>query len=135
MTGVPDISPASESASDLPERQYLLASLLFCVAVLSQDVTAAPIEDDDERRAVVVELHEHLAATAERPIERTASRWIGEAEAIAADLVEAPSDPALIRERVGHIASLLAEVEDTEDEAADEHVEAATRLADRLRGE
>lgn len=91
-----------------------------------------PIEDDDERRAVVVELHDHLAATAERPIERTASRWIGEAEAIAADLVDAPNDPALVRDRVGHIASLLAEVEDTEDEIAADHVAAAVRLADRL---
>jgi len=109
--------------------------LLFRVAVLSQDVPTAPIEDDDERRAVVVELHEHLQATAERPIERTASRWIGEAEAIAADLVDAPNDPELIRDRVGHIASLLAEVEDTEDEVADEHVAAAARLADRLNGE
>lgn len=91
-----------------------------------------PIEDDDEHRAAVVELHDHLAATAERPIERTASRWIGEAEAIAADLVDAPNDPALVRDRVGHIESLLAEVEDTEDEVAAEHVAAAARLADRL---
>ena len=95
-------------------------------------MTTGPIEDAEERRAVVVDLHDHLAATAERPIERTASRWIGEAEAIAADLVDAPSDPALIRDRVGHIASLLAEVEDTEDEIAAEHVAAAARLADRL---
>lgn len=94
-------------------------------------MTTDPIEDD-ERRAAVVELHDHLAATAERPIERTASRWIGEAEAIAADLVDAPNDPALVRERAGHIASLLAEVENIEDEVAAEHVAAAARLADRL---
>ena len=94
-------------------------------------MTTDPIEDD-ERRAAVVELHDHLAATAERPIERTASRWIGEAEAIAADLVDAPNDPALVRERAGHIASLLAEAENIEDEVAAEHVAAAARLADRL---
>lgn len=95
-------------------------------------MTTTPIDGDDERRAAVVELHDHLAATAERPIERTANRWIGEAEAIAADLIEAPNDPALVRKRAAHIGSLLSEVEATEDPVADEHVEAAAGLADRL---
>jgi len=31
-------------------------------------------------------LHDHLAATAERPVETDASRWLGEAEAVAADV-------------------------------------------------
>ncbi|MEF8830173.1 MAG: hypothetical protein V5A23_01385 [Halobacteriales archaeon] len=98
-------------------------------------MTTAPIEDDDERRAAVVELHEHLEATAERPIERTANRWIGEAEAIAADLLDAPNDSALVRKRAAHVASLLSEVETTEDPTADDHVAAAARLAERLRRE
>ncbi len=96
---------------------------------------APPIEDPEERRAAVVELHEHLAATAERPVERTASRWLGEAEAIAADLVDAPEDPKLHRERGEKIASLLAEVEGTDDPVANEHVAAAKQLANRLQAE
>jgi hypothetical protein len=35
----------------------------------------------------VRQLRDHLAATRERPIEREASRWIGEADAITDDLV------------------------------------------------
>jgi hypothetical protein len=93
----------------------------------------SPIEDDDERRATVIDLHEHLAATAELPIDRTANRWIGEAEAVAADLVAAPNDPELVDKRATHIAALLDEVEDTDDPAANEHVAAAARLADQLR--
>ncbi|WP_259519587.1 hypothetical protein [Halanaeroarchaeum sp. HSR-CO] len=92
------------------------------------------IEDEDERRPAVIDLHDHLAATAELPIERAASRWIGEAEAIAADLVEAPNDPELIRKRATHIAVLLDEVEDIEDSTVNEHVGDAARLADQLRG-
>ncbi|QCC50964.1 hypothetical protein [Halapricum salinum] len=95
-------------------------------------MTTTPIETDDERRAAVVELHDHLAATAELPIERTANRWIGEAEAVAADLVDAPNDPELIRTRASHIVDLLAEVDDTGAPAADEHVSAAAELAERL---
>ncbi|MCU4719228.1 hypothetical protein [Halapricum hydrolyticum] len=94
-----------------------------------------PIADADERRTAVVELHDHLAATAELPIERTANRWIGEAQAVAADLVDAPNDPELIRERTTHIAALLDEVEDTDDPTANEHVATAAQLADRLRRE
>ncbi|WP_049980546.1 hypothetical protein [Halolamina rubra] len=96
---------------------------------------ASPIEDDDERRAAVEELHDHLAATAELPIERAANRWIGEAEAVAADLLEAPNDPELVRKRATQIAALLDEVDDTGDSTANEHVAAAARVADRLRGE
>lgn len=80
----------------------------------------------------MAELHEPLAATAERPVERTASRWIGEAEVIAADLIDAPDDPDVIRARAAHIVSLLEHVDGTGDQAATEHVEAAKALAVRL---
>jgi hypothetical protein len=90
------------------------------------------INDETDRQAVVAELHEALTATAERPVERTASRWIGEAEAIAADLIEAPDDPAVIRDRAAHIVSLLENVDQTGDRTATEHVEDAKVLAARL---
>jgi hypothetical protein len=82
-------------------------------------------------REALEELHDHLAATAERPVERTASRWLGEAEAVAADARHI-DDPAVARERVAEVAELLANVEGTGDAAADEHVRAAERLAAEL---
>jgi len=102
------------------------------VGTFYHNVMVEPSENDDARRQAVVELHEHLAATAELPIERTANRWIGEAEAVAADLVEAPNDADLIRKRATHIVSLLDEVGDIDNPVANKHVAAAARLADRL---
>lgn len=82
-------------------------------------------------REALVDLHDHLAATAERPVERTASRWLGEAEAVAADArrVEAPE---VARERVAEVAELLANVDGTGDRVADEHVRAARSLAEAI---
>jgi len=74
------------------------------------------------------DLAAHLRATAERPVERTASRWLGEAEAIAVDVAEHDLDPATRRERLGKIESLLSNVETTGDEQADEHVAAAREI-------
>jgi hypothetical protein len=79
--------------------------------------------DDRVRR-----LHDHLAATAELPLDRTATRWVAEAEAVAEDCL-AIDDPTVARERVGHVRSLLANVESTGHPTADEHVEAARALA------
>jgi hypothetical protein len=90
---------------------------------------------DDEGRSVddlLETLHEHLAATAERPVTRTASAHLGEAEAVARDLAERPADPETVRERVGHVGRLLREAGDTEDEAADQHVAAALEIAEGL---
>ncbi|WP_248299424.1 hypothetical protein [Halorhabdus amylolytica] len=98
-------------------------------------MTASPIDTDDERRRVVEELHDHLAATAERPLDRTANRWIGEAQALAADLRTAPDDADLVRKRAADIASLLAEVDDIDDPTANDHVAAAADLADRLQAD
>lgn len=94
---------------------------------------------DDDVRASVAELHEHLAATRELPVERGASRWIGEAEAVAGDLVGADASREVLRDRLGHVRDLLANVDGTDDATADEHVAAARRitrdLLDRLEEE
>jgi hypothetical protein len=79
----------------------------------------------DER---IRELHEHLVATQERPVDREASRWIGEAEAVAGDLVGGDVDPTVAARRLGHVRDLLAEVDSTDDAEADEHVAAAQDL-------
>nr|WP_276239432.1 hypothetical protein [Halobaculum sp. DT55] len=77
-------------------------------------------------------LHGHLAATAERPVARSASAHLGEAEAVARDLAERPAAPETVRERTGHVVRLLREAGETEDETADEHVAAALELAEAL---
>jgi hypothetical protein len=79
-------------------------------------------------RSQLQALHDHLAATAERPVERDASRWLGEAEAVAADLAVADLPPDVVHERLEHVQSLLAHVDETGDSEADEHVAAAKAL-------
>ncbi|SDY03506.1 hypothetical protein [Halobellus clavatus] len=77
------------------------------------------------------ELYECLEATAELPVDRTASRLLGEAQAVAADVRDV-DDAAVATERAGVVADLLAEVDGTGHPAADEHVARARELAARL---
>lgn len=87
----------------------------------------------DQVTDLLASLHSHLEATAERPVASSESRWLGEAEAIAADLRHADDlTTATIRERAQKVEQLLDEVEETGDETADEHVAAARRCLDRL---
>ncbi|MFB6229230.1 MAG: hypothetical protein ABEH88_11885 [Halobacteriales archaeon] len=88
-----------------------------------------------EEASAVARLHDRLRATAERPVELTASRWIGEAEAVAGDLVGEGVDPEVLETRVGHVADLLENVDGTGDPEADEHVAAAREIAAELLSE
>lgn len=83
----------------------------------------------------IAELHEHLAATAERPVERTANRWLGEAEAVAADVAAGDIPEEVLKERVRTVRDLLSHVESTGDPEADEHVERARTLVDEILAE
>lgn len=83
----------------------------------------------------VAELHEHLAATAERPVERTANRWLGEAEAVAADVAAGDVPEEILEERVQTVRELLSHVESTGDPEADEHVARARTLVDEILAE
>ncbi|WP_367996000.1 hypothetical protein [Haloferax volcanii] len=96
------------------------------------DTDAEPDRDDLDR--LVTALHDRLAATATRPVREDASRWLGEAEAVAGDLAVGPlPDDEVVRTRLGHVEHLLSNVDGTEDEAADEHVASArAALADAL---
>jgi hypothetical protein len=81
---------------------------------------------DDDRERLLTTLHDHLAATATRPIKEDASRWLGEAEAVAGDLVLGPMPSEdVLRTRLGHVEHLLSNVEETEDAEADDHVASA----------
>jgi hypothetical protein len=70
-------------------------------------------------------VHEHLAATAERPVSREATAWLGEAEAVAADVATGHPPPAAIERRLDDLDRLLGEVDGTGDPDADAHVAAA----------
>lgn len=84
----------------------------------------------DDLNDLLDEIHENLDATQELQVERTASRWIGEAEAIAQDLAEADLDPDVVEEHLGKIESLLEEIEETGDTTADEHLQQAISLTE-----
>lgn len=78
-------------------------------------------------------LHERLAATAELPVDRTPSRVLGEAEAVAEDMRHI-DDPAVVAERAAVVVDLLAEFETTGHPEADDHVAEARDLALELSG-
>lgn len=90
---------------------------------------------DDAERERATQMHDHLAATAELPVERTASRWLGEAEAVAADAASEGASETVVRKRASQVVDLLSHVEETGHEEADEHVEAARELAVALAAE
>lgn len=88
---------------------------------------------DAETRTRLRELHDHLRATAERPVERTASAHLGEAQAVAGDIAEDPNvSPSVVRGRVETVSDLLSHVDETGDDEADEHVAAARELVEEI---
>ncbi|ELZ16779.1 hypothetical protein C477_14238 [Haloterrigena salina JCM 13891] len=87
---------------------------------------------DESLRERAQELHRHLEATAELPIDRTANRWLGEAEAVAADVATSDLDRTTVLERVEKIQHLLAEVDETGHEGADDHLEAAMEVCTEI---
>jgi len=80
----------------------------------------------------VTALHEHLAATEERPVEREAGWRLGEAQALAADAATGDLDEAVVSDRAAEIETLLTEIDGTGDRDADDHVAAARELARRI---
>lgn len=78
----------------------------------------------------VERLYEELAATAELPVERQASRILGEAEAVAGDLRDCRPD--VRRERASVVVDLLEEIDGTGHDEADERVARARTLAEKL---
>ncbi|PSP85107.1 hypothetical protein BRC83_04040 [Halobacteriales archaeon QS_1_68_17] len=81
---------------------------------------------------MVADLHARLERTAELPVDRDASRWLGEAEAVAADVAAGDAPPAAVEKRVGQVRHLLANVDGTGSDEADAHVDAAVALLDRI---
>lgn len=96
-----------------------------------------PVGPDPEAdlAELLAALHTHLAETGERPVDREAARWLGEAEAVAADVADADAPAGAIETRVEQVRELVAHVDATGDEEADKHVEAVRRLVDAIEGQ
>jgi len=89
----------------------------------------------EDWRPTLDRLHAHLAATAERPVVAGPSRWLGEAEAVVSDVADGDAPTAAVRTRVEQARHLLAHVDETGDDEADEHVREARRLVEELLAE
>lgn len=88
--------------------------------------------DSEDLPELVADLHAHLEATASLPVEASASRWLGEAEAVCEDAVGPDVPEAVVEKRVGQVEMLLSNVEKTGNEEADDHVAAARKLAEEI---
>jgi hypothetical protein len=83
----------------------------------------------DDLSPLLADLHDHLRATEELPVDRQAGRWIGEAQAVAADLDGTDPSPDVVEKRVGHVRDLLSNVEDAGHPAATDRVADAKAVA------
>ncbi|WP_224447465.1 hypothetical protein [Haloprofundus salilacus] len=86
----------------------------------------------DDLDALLSDLHAELEATATLPIAPRANAWLGEAEAVAADLAAGDADDEVVARRIGHVERLLENVDGTESADADAHVAAARALVKRI---
>ena len=87
---------------------------------------------EEDVRALAHEMYTNLKATAERPLPATANRWLGEAQAAAGDATGEDVPLSVIKKRAGQVEELLAHVEETGDDVAEGHIEAAKEAAVKL---
>lgn len=90
-----------------------------------------------DRTELAAALHAHLAATEELPIDPTANRWLGEAQAAAADVADGSAPDAVVTKRARQVVRLLESAGDLDNDDAVQHVGAALTIARELveRGE
>ena len=86
----------------------------------------------DDRQALAAELLAHLEATEELPLPDRTHRWLGEAQAAAADAVGGHVPGEVVRKRASQVVEWLSHVEETGEPEADEHVDTARAIAERL---
>ncbi|MFB6299873.1 MAG: hypothetical protein ABEH65_06380 [Halobacteriales archaeon] len=89
--------------------------------------------DQEECHALLDDLHASLTATEELPVETTASRWLGEAQAIVTDLVDDMPESSVLATRLEHVDRLLNEIESTEHPEAEDHLDEAIETVGQLR--
>ncbi|WP_247006177.1 hypothetical protein [Halorientalis litorea] len=84
------------------------------------------------RAELVAALHDHLEATARLPIDPTTNRWLGEAQAAAADIADGTAPDSVVEKRAEQVRHLLENAGNPENEQARAHVTAALALAREL---
>jgi hypothetical protein len=77
-------------------------------------------------------MHDHLRATEELPIDPTANRWLGEAQAAASDVATGEYPDAVLLKRAEQVQRLLESAGDLQHSEAREHVETAHTMATEL---
>lgn len=80
--------------------------------------------DTQSLDTLLADLHEELRATETLPVERRASQWLGEAQAVAADAASGVPE-SVVETRIEQVGHLLENVEETGNEEADAHVQQA----------
>ena len=85
------------------------------------------IDIPTEPKAAVEALANHLTATADRPVPPATNRWLGEAEAVARDATSDDLDSSTRQKRVRQVATLLESADETDDEVANRHIQAAIK--------
>ncbi len=85
-----------------------------------------------DRAELAAALHAHLAATEELPIDPTANRWLGEAQAAAADVADGSAPDAVVTKRARQVVRLLESAGDLDNDAAACRVDAALTVAREL---
>ena len=83
----------------------------------------------DQLDGLLSSLHDHLEAPAELSTEE--NRWLGEAQSISEDLAGDTVEHETAQERIETMLELLDGGDDTGNEEANKHVEAARRAAER----
>lgn len=91
------------------------------------------MDDREDPAALAATLHAQLEATEELPIDHRANRWIGEAQAVAAE-IRGDVSVETRREGAEQVVDLLESVGETGNEEAGRRVERALSLAERLAG-
>ena len=87
--------------------------------------------EDEDFGMLAADLHEQLEATEELPIDHRANRWLGEAQAVAAEIRgDVPTE--VRRNGARQVIDLLESMDETGNEKADRRVERALALAHRL---
>jgi hypothetical protein len=75
---------------------------------------SAGTDRDPDLEPLLVDLYERLRATGELPVEETGTRWLGEAQAVAGDVVGCAPEAA-VEKRIVQVDRLLSNVEETAD--------------------
>ncbi|WP_084802590.1 hypothetical protein [Halorientalis sp. IM1011] len=84
------------------------------------------------RAELAAALHAHLAATEGLPIDPTANRWLGEAQAAAADVADGTAPDPVVTKRASQVVRLLESAGDLDNAEAAGRVDAALAVAREL---